>query len=64
MIADERTWFTYYFWNDDAKAPDYARMVDIHKKQGYDPVEMFMTSKTRAAYKLFRKKEKKQDFGI
>ena len=56
IMADERSWFTYYFWMDDAKAPDYARCVDIHKKPGYDPVEMFMTSKTRAGYKLLRKK--------
>jgi predicted AlkP superfamily pyrophosphatase or phosphodiesterase len=56
LIADERSWFTYYFWLDDEKAPDYARSVDIHKKPGYDPVEMFMTSKGRAAYKLLRKK--------
>lgn len=40
-IADTKSWFTYYFWEDDAKAPDYARMVDIHKKPGYDPVELF-----------------------
>jgi predicted AlkP superfamily pyrophosphatase or phosphodiesterase len=56
LVADEKSWFTYYFWLDDAKAPDYARVVDIHKKPGYDPVEMFMTSKGRAAYKLLRKK--------
>jgi predicted AlkP superfamily pyrophosphatase or phosphodiesterase len=56
LIADERSWFTYYFWLDDAKAPDYARSVDIHKKPGYDPVEMFMSSKLRAGYKLLRKK--------
>ena len=56
VIADENSWFTYYFWLDDAKAPDYARVVDIHKKPGYDPVEMFMSSKLRAGYKLLRKK--------
>ncbi len=56
LVADTRSWFTYYFWLDDAVAPDYARVVDIHKKPGYDPVEMFMTSKGRAAYKLLRKK--------
>jgi hypothetical protein len=55
-MADKHSWFTYYFWLDDEKAPDYARVVDIHKKPGYDPVEMFMTSKARAAYKLLRKK--------
>lgn len=56
VTAKEGSWFSYYFWLDDAKAPDYARVVDIHKKPGYDPVEMFMTSKLRAGYKLLRKK--------
>ena len=56
LVADEKSWFTYYFWLDDAVAPDYARVVDIHKKPGYDPVELFMTSKARAGYKLLRKK--------
>ncbi|HEY0056985.1 MAG TPA: nucleotide pyrophosphatase/phosphodiesterase family protein [Pedobacter sp.] len=56
VMANEASWFTYYFWLDDTKAPDYARSVDIHKKPGYDPVEMFMTSKARAGYKLMRKK--------
>jgi predicted AlkP superfamily pyrophosphatase or phosphodiesterase len=56
LMADVRSWFTYYFWLEDAKAPDYARTVDIHKKPGYDPVEMFMSSKLRAGYKLLRKK--------
>ena len=56
LMADQDSWFTYYFWLDDAKAPDYARCVDIHKKPGYDPVEMFMSSKLRAGYKLLKKK--------
>jgi predicted AlkP superfamily pyrophosphatase or phosphodiesterase len=56
LMADEDSWFTYYFWLDDEKAPDYARCVDIHKKPGYDPVEMFMSSKLRAGYKLLKKK--------
>ena len=56
VVADEKSWFTYYYWMDDSKAPDFARSVDIFKKPGYDPVEMFMTSKARAAYKLIRKK--------
>ncbi|MDT0648091.1 alkaline phosphatase family protein [Zunongwangia sp. F260] len=41
VMADEKSWFTYYFWLDDNKAPDYARTVDIHRKPGYDPVETF-----------------------
>jgi predicted AlkP superfamily pyrophosphatase or phosphodiesterase len=56
VVAEPNGWFTYYFWFDDKKAPDYARSVDIHKKPGFDPVEMFMTSKLRAGYKLLRKK--------
>lgn len=56
LMANQNSWFTYYFWLDDAVAPDYARVVDIHKKPGYDPVELFMTSKARAGYKLLRKK--------
>jgi hypothetical protein len=56
LVADARSWFTYYFWLDDAKAPDYARAVDIHRKPGYDPLEMFMSSRLRAGYKLLRKK--------
>jgi predicted AlkP superfamily pyrophosphatase or phosphodiesterase len=41
-IAAPESWFTYYFWLDDALAPDYARTVDIHRKPGYDPVELFL----------------------
>ena len=40
-VADKDSWFTYYYWLDDKVAPDYARTVDIHRKPGYDPVEMF-----------------------
>jgi predicted AlkP superfamily pyrophosphatase or phosphodiesterase len=40
-IARPDRWFSYYFWLDDARAPDYARTVDIHRKPGYDPVELF-----------------------
>jgi len=35
-------WFAYYHWLDDSRAPDYARTVDIHRKPGYDPVELFL----------------------
>ena len=40
LSAPDR-WFSYYFWLDDAKAPDYAPTVDIHRKPGYDPMELF-----------------------
>ncbi len=39
-LSDPDAWFTYYFWLDDERAPDYARTVDIHQKPGYDPAEM------------------------
>ncbi|MDO1511713.1 alkaline phosphatase family protein [Maribacter confluentis] len=61
VVADNNSWFTYYFWLDDAKAPDYARMVDIHKKPGYDPVEMLTDPKDKLVMakvvgKLLKKK--------
>lgn len=40
VTADARSWFTYYYWLDDARAPDFARTVDIHRKPGYDPAEL------------------------
>jgi predicted AlkP superfamily pyrophosphatase or phosphodiesterase len=60
LMAKADSWFTYYYWNDDKLAADFARSVDIHNKPGYDPVEMFMNPanpfiKLRAAYKLARK---------
>ena len=41
-VAKRDAWFTYYYWLDDAKAPDFARTVDIHRKPGYDPAELFI----------------------
>ena len=42
VVSDPDAWFTYYYWLDDARAPDFARTVDIHRKPGYDPVELFL----------------------
>jgi predicted AlkP superfamily pyrophosphatase or phosphodiesterase len=47
-VANENAWFTYYYWLDDARAPDFARCVDIHRKPGYDPVELFLDPKIPA----------------
>jgi predicted AlkP superfamily pyrophosphatase or phosphodiesterase len=60
-IADEHAWFTYYYWLDDQRAPDFARTVDIHRKPGYDPVELFLDSaiplvKAKVAWRLLQKK--------
>jgi predicted AlkP superfamily pyrophosphatase or phosphodiesterase len=56
VLAKENAWFNYYYWLEDKNAPDFARTVDIHRKPGYDPVELFMTSKLRAAGRLIQKK--------
>jgi predicted AlkP superfamily pyrophosphatase or phosphodiesterase len=55
-LAESDAWFNYYYWLDDAEAPDFARTVDIHRKPGYDPVELFMTSSSRAMFRLVQKK--------
>ncbi len=41
-VAAPDAWFTYYFWENDDLAPDYARTIDIHRKPGYDPCELFI----------------------
>lgn len=58
--ASEDAWFNYYYWNGDSKAPDFARCVDIHRKYGYDPVELFVNPsiafpKAHVALKLLKK---------
>jgi predicted AlkP superfamily pyrophosphatase or phosphodiesterase len=60
-IAEPDAWFTYYYWLDDELAPDFAQLVDIHRKPGYDPAELFMDPldpyvKVKAATALVRKK--------
>ena len=42
VLAEPDAWFTYYYWDDDRRAPDFARTVDIHRKYGYDPAELFL----------------------
>jgi predicted AlkP superfamily pyrophosphatase or phosphodiesterase len=59
-IARADSWFTYYHFLDDARAPDFARTVDIHRKPGYDPVELFIDpqlrfAKARIAWRLAQK---------
>jgi predicted AlkP superfamily pyrophosphatase or phosphodiesterase len=45
VLAKPDAWFTYYYWLDDARAPDFARTVEIHRKPGYDPLELFIDPK-------------------
>lgn len=60
-VAEPGAWFTYYFWLDDDRAPEYARGVDIHRKPGYDPAELFFDpadrlAKAKAGLNLVKKK--------
>lgn len=55
-LAQPDAWFVYYYWLDEDRAPDFARTVDIHRKPGYDPCELFMTSPVRAGLRLLQKK--------
>jgi len=49
VVSDAQSWFTYYHFLDDERAPDYARTVDIHRKPGYDPAELFVDPRLKAA---------------
>ncbi|KYF62968.1 alkaline phosphatase family protein [Sorangium cellulosum] len=60
-VSREDRWFSYYYWLDDEKAPEFARTVDIHRKPGYDPVELFADPALRVlpasvAWRLLKKK--------
>ena len=60
-VAAENAWFTYYYWLDDRLAPDFAPTVDIHRKPGYDPVELFLDPKIplpkmKIAWRLLQKR--------
>jgi len=60
VVARPDAWFTYYYWLDDQKSPDFARTVDIHRKPGYDPVELFLDPQIRVpaltiGWKLLKK---------
>jgi predicted AlkP superfamily pyrophosphatase or phosphodiesterase len=59
-VAAPEAWFTYYYWLDDAQAPDFAPTVEIHRKPGYDPAELFLATpgprtKLRVARRLAQK---------
>ncbi|MET7392217.1 nucleotide pyrophosphatase/phosphodiesterase family protein [Dactylosporangium sp. NPDC005572] len=62
LLAEPDAWFTYYYWLDDARRPDFAQLVEIHRKPGYDPAELLFdpanpgAAKARAGVALARKK--------
>ena len=47
VVSDDHSWFSYYWWEEGHGDPDYARTIDIHRKPGYDPVELFIDPKIR-----------------
>lgn len=61
VLSQPKGWFAYPFWLEDRLAPDYARCIDIHRKPGFDPCELFFDPKLmwpmgRAMRRLFQKK--------
>jgi hypothetical protein len=48
LVSTPESWQAYYYWLDDRNAPDFARTVDIHRKPGYDPVELHVDPLTRS----------------
>jgi predicted AlkP superfamily pyrophosphatase or phosphodiesterase len=61
VLSEPDAWFAYPYWLEDRHAPDFARTVDIHRKPGYDPCELFFDPKLwwpkgRAVLRLLQKK--------
>ena len=59
-VAEPGCWFAYHYWLDEARRPDFATTVDIHRKPGYDPTELFLDPrrrlpKARVAWVLLKK---------
>ena len=59
--AEPGCWFAYHYWTEENRRPDFATTVDIHRKPGYDPTELFLDPKLRAprlkiAFALLKKK--------
>ncbi len=42
LVAERGAWFTYPYWPEGGAEPDFARTIDIHRKPGYDPCELFV----------------------
>lgn len=47
-ICEKDKWFSYYWWYKQENAPNFARNVDIHRKPGYDPLELFLEPSTKS----------------
>jgi predicted AlkP superfamily pyrophosphatase or phosphodiesterase len=51
-LAERDAWFTYHYWLDNDRAPDFGRQVEIHRKPGYDPAELFFDPDDERGAKL------------
>jgi hypothetical protein len=48
LVSEPESWQAYYWWLDEDRAPSFARTVDIHRKPGYDPVELHVDPATKS----------------
>jgi predicted AlkP superfamily pyrophosphatase or phosphodiesterase len=47
-LSDRDKWFNYNWWYDGERAPKFARTIDIHRKPGYDPLELCLDYTTKS----------------
>ena len=61
LVAQQHAWFRHDWWHSSNEAPDYQTTVDIHRKPGYDPRELFIDPnitfpRLAIAWKLLKRK--------
>jgi len=57
LVADPDAWFTCYWPTTGSKTrdpPDFAPTVEIHRKPGYDPAELFFNRRQGQAKAALR----------
>ena len=47
LCANENTWFNYHWWKNSSLVPEFTFNIDIHRKPGYDPLELFLDPQTK-----------------
>ncbi len=60
LLSEHGCWFAYPYWLEEGRRPDFATSVDIHRKPGYDPAELFFDPaipfpRLKAAWILLKK---------
>jgi predicted AlkP superfamily pyrophosphatase or phosphodiesterase len=48
LVSEPNSWQAYYWWPTNDRAPGFARTVDIHRKPGYDPVELHFDARSKS----------------